>query len=151
MSAYSDDILVLWLTFIEGVATAEEWKELCRKMPKIKKAFDKLVYVSNDREQRILADQRHRAILDYNSDLFDAKEEGFEEGLEEGLEKGIKKGIKKGKDEGKWEEKMAVAKNLLVLGIDIPVIIQATGLCEEQILQLQAEMSQVAVAPTRES
>lgn len=129
-SVYSNDNLVLWLTFIKGVATADEWKELCRKMPEMKKAFEKLVYISHDEEQRILAEQREQAWLDYNSDIYDAKEEG--------------------KEEGRKEEKVATAKKLLAIGMDMVMVMQVTGLSKEDIIQLQMELPEQIAAPTKE-
>ena len=50
--------------------------------------------------------------------------EGLAEGLEEGLEK------------GKVQERMANARKMKELGIDIALICQVTGLSEQQVLEL---------------
>ena len=56
--------------------------------------------------------------------------------LKHAEEKGLKKGIKKGKEEGLREAKITTAKNLKALGVDIQIIIQSTGLSEEEIKNL---------------
>ncbi len=58
---------------------------------------------------------------DLKNSLDTAKEEAFEEGMEKGMEKG----------------KAEVAKNLLEQGLDMTVIINATGLTKEEIAKLK--------------
>ena len=43
-------------------------------------------------DQRQLIWDRHLALMDYNSELISARQEGLEEGLEKGLEEGFGKG-----------------------------------------------------------
>ena len=52
--------------------------------------------------------------------------------------RGIEKGMAKGRAEGKAEGKAEVARNLLAMGMSWTQIIQATGLTEDQLKQLQA-------------
>ena len=52
--------------------------------------------------------------------------------------RGIEKGMAKGRAEGKAEGKAEVARNLLAIGMSWTQIIQATGLTEDQLKQLQA-------------
>ena len=54
-----------------------------------------------------------------------------------GMEKGIAKGRVEGRAEGKTEGKAEVARNLLAMGMSWSEIIQATGLTEDQLKQLQ--------------
>lgn len=63
---------------------------------------------------------RQAAILDYNSGIEGAREEG----------------IKIGVDKGRVEEKISVAKNLLSMGIEIEKISKATNLSVEKIQEL---------------
>ena len=60
-----------------------------------------------------------------------AKEEGIKEGIKEGREEGREEGIKKGRE----EEKLAIARNMKKLGLDIDIIIEATGLSKEEIIE----------------
>ena len=55
-----------------------------------------------------------------------------------GMEKGMKKGIAKGRAEGELSKGLSVARNLLAMGMSWSQIIQATGLTEDQLKQLQS-------------
>ena len=55
-----------------------------------------------------------------------------------GMEKGMAKGRAEGKVEGKAEGKAEVARNLLAMGMPWSQIMQATGLTEDQLKQLQS-------------
>ena len=59
--------------------------------------------------------------------LQEGKVEGIKEGIEKGIEKGIEQGVK------------TVAKNLLMIGTDDAVILQATGLSREELERIKAE------------
>ncbi len=52
--------------------------------------------------------------------------------------RGMEKGIAKGRVEGRAEGKAEVARNLLAMGMSWSEIIQATGLTEDQLKQLQS-------------
>ena len=56
---------------------------------------------------------RQRAILDYNTGMRDAREEGIKEGA------------------------IKIAKNMLKKGIDIDTIIEVTGLTKEEIEEIK--------------
>ena len=55
-----------------------------------------------------------------------------------GMEKGMKKGIAKGRAEGELAKGLEVARNLLAMGMSWSQIMQATGLTEDQLKQLQS-------------
>ena len=55
-----------------------------------------------------------------------------------GMEKGMKKGIAKGRAEGELAKGLEVARNLLAMGMSWTQIMQATGLTEDQLKQLQS-------------
>ena len=59
-------------------------------------------------------------------------EEGIQEGIEKGMEKGMEKGI--------YEDKKMVAKNMLMMGMDIAVIVKATGLSEKEVNEIRKEI-----------
>ncbi|MCM3800252.1 hypothetical protein M4A92_16905, partial [Caldibacillus thermoamylovorans] len=77
-----------------------------------------------DREARMLAEAREKALKDINSIRGEAMREGKEEGIEEG--------IKKGKRED--------AKMMLMEGLDLHLIIKITGLTESEVLELKDEL-----------
>ena len=52
--------------------------------------------------------------------------------------RGMEKGMAKGRAEGKVEGKAEVARNLLAMGMSWSQIMQATGLTENQLKQLQS-------------
>ena len=55
-----------------------------------------------------------------------------------GMEKGIAKGRAEGRAEGELSKGLEVARKLLAMGMSWTQIIQATGLTEDQLKQLQA-------------
>ncbi|MEL3956985.1 hypothetical protein NSQ96_06800 [Caldifermentibacillus hisashii] len=85
--------------------------------PIIENAVDMLRTVSMDREARMLAEAREKALKDINSIRG------------EGIEKGIK--------EGKRED----AKMMLMEGLDLHLIIKITGLTESEVLELKDKIN----------
>jgi len=65
-----------------------------------------------------------------------ARKEAIEEGLAEGLSKGLAEGIAKGIAKGSLSKSLEIAGKMKELGVDISIIVQASGLSEEQILAL---------------
>ena len=63
--------------------------------------------------------------------------EGHAEGMAEGMAKGMAEGMVKGIAEGEKEAKEKMAANLLSLGVPLETIVQASGLSEEEILNLK--------------
>lgn len=64
-------------------------------------------------------------------------EEGIAEGIEKGVEQGIERGIERGIGQGRMLEKLAVARNLISLGLDNEAIVKATELPEEKVEELR--------------
>ena len=62
---------------------------------------------------------------------------GKEEGLKEGREEGREEGRKEGKEEGLKEGQSKIAINLIRLGASCEIIVQATGLSEEEVSRLK--------------
>ncbi|MEG6535467.1 MULTISPECIES: Rpn family recombination-promoting nuclease/putative transposase [Bacillaceae] len=101
------------------------WEEMANQDPIIENAVDMLRTVSMDREARMLAEAREKALKDINS----IRGEGIEEGIKKGIEKGIK--------EGKRED----AKMMLMEGLDLHLIIKITGLTESEVLELKDKIN----------
>ncbi|WP_108897770.1 Rpn family recombination-promoting nuclease/putative transposase [Caldibacillus thermoamylovorans] len=97
--------------------------------PIIENAVDMLRTVSMDREARMLAEAREKALKDINS----IRGEGIEEGIKKGIEKGRKEGIKEGKRE--------IAKKMLMEGADINFIVKMTELTESEVLEMKSELN----------
>ena len=99
-----------------------------------KKIFDHLAKLADVRclssEEQEKYDESIKAADDYYSGLYGS--------YVEGEEKGIAKGRAEGRAEGELSKGLAVARNLLAMGMSWSQIIQATGLTEEQLKQLQS-------------
>ena len=111
-----------WLTFIIN-ENQEEISMIDNE--NIKKAEKELENLNGDEETRKLAELRERTIRDELAAIAQFKREGREEGLAEGR--------KEGKQEGSTEEKIKIAKKLLLKKLDIDTIIEVTGLTKEEI------------------
>lgn len=115
--------------------------------PALKKAMSVLEFLSQDEQARQRYIDRQKFLWDEASMIEGAREEGLKKGLEEGIQKGIEEGIKegikegieKGIKEGAAESKRKIALNMLSLGIELDIIIKATGLTPVEIEELQTE------------
>ena len=86
------------------------------------------------REELELYDEDIKNMRDiYATRKFDEKR-GIEKGRAEGMAEGMAKGIAK----GELSKGLDVARNLLAMGMSWTQIIQATGLTEDQLKQLQS-------------
>ena len=85
-------------------------------------------------------EEYEKSVLEYE-DVQDAMEYrhrmGKAEGFNDGFEKGKEKGMEEGRKEGREEALLQTAKKLLALGISPSDVAKATGIPEEQILQLR--------------
>ena len=95
-----------------------------------KKIFNHLAKLEDVRclssEEQEKYDESIKAVDDYYSGLYGS----YVEGEEKGIAKGMAKGMAKGKAE--------VARNMMTMGMSLPQIMQATGLTEEELKQLQS-------------
>ncbi|MDD3049196.1 MAG: PD-(D/E)XK nuclease family transposase [Bacilli bacterium] len=82
-----------WLTFLSN-PMGKETEEFMKNDGEIKEAMDVLYKISGDKKAVMLAEMREKAIMDEQSRLKGAREEGLIEGLKEGLDKGRKDGLK---------------------------------------------------------
>ena len=123
-----------WLWLLAG---REEKLEMAKRENKeIKKAMDIIDEMSMDEKEWELYMSRHRAILDFNSGMSEAKRQGIEDGLKEGIKQGIEQGIKQGIEQGTKSRNIEIAKNMLKKGIDIDTIVEITELTKEEIKKL---------------
>ena len=110
-----NDKLNQWLAVIDDmdggrIKMAEEKNE------KVKSALDEMTFLTGDAEVRRIAELRDKWEMDWNTDMYYAKEEG--------------------EKEGKRKAKLETAKNMLEEKIPLEIIIKVTGLTKEEILQL---------------
>ena len=103
-----------------------------------KKIFDHLAKLADVRclssEEQEKYDESIKAVDDYYSGLYGSYIEGEEKGIAKGMVEGIAKGIAK----GELSKSLAIARNLLAMGMSWSQVMQATGLTEEQLKQLQS-------------
>jgi len=97
--------------------------------------FDRVFDLCNYSNLNSMEKEDYRkSVLEYE-DVQDVvtctRQEGFEEGLEQGLEQGMKQGLELGRSR--------IAKNLLEMGMDIPTVQAATGLCREDVESLMEQ------------
>lgn len=103
-----------WLWLIIG--EEDKVKMASEKNKSIEKVVEDLDEMSADENERLEAYKRKLAIWDYNVSINEATDNG--------------------KKEGKKEEKLEIAKNLKKQGIEIEIIIKATGLSREEVESL---------------
>lgn len=125
---HPNDRMAKWIRFLTNEDDAR-WEEMANQDPIIENAVDMLRTVSMDREARMLAEAREKALKDINS----IRGEGIEEGIKKGIEKGRKEGIKEGKRE--------IAKKMLMEGADINFIVKMTELTESEVLEMKSELN----------
>jgi predicted transposase/invertase (TIGR01784 family) len=125
-----------WIRFLTNEDDAR-WEEMANQDPIIENAVDMLRTVSMDREARMLAEAREKALKDINSIRGEAMREGKEEGRREGRREGKEEGIREGIKEGKRE----IAKKMLMEGADINFIVKITELTESEVLELKDELN----------
>jgi predicted transposase/invertase (TIGR01784 family) len=109
-----------WLKFLDQKTSEEELKELTEMDQVIKSATEKLEYLSSDPETIALYRAREDALHERANMISSAKAEGRKEGREEG--------------------KLAMAKNLLSLGVDAETVAKAAELPAAKILELQKSL-----------
>ena len=93
-------------------------------------------FLSSEEQEKY--DESIKAVDDYYSGLYGSYVEGEEKGIAEGRAEGRAEGLAKGRAEGELSNGLKVARNLLAMGMSWTQIIQATGLTEDQLKQLQS-------------
>ena len=94
----------------------------------IRQAKDELIRMSNDSTQRELYDMRANSLRDKISELNAAERKGIEKGKKEGRKEGI--------EEGRKEEKIKIARNMKLSGLDTDTIANITNLSPDEIDKL---------------
>ncbi|MEG0005900.1 MAG: Rpn family recombination-promoting nuclease/putative transposase [Clostridium sp.] len=107
-----DNKLHRWLTFLREDISENELKELMEMDKDIKKAEERIEYLSSDPE---------------TIELYRAREASLHERANL---------LSTGRREGELNKAREVARNLLVIGLDIDTIKKATGLSDEEINHL---------------
>lgn len=121
--------LECWLALIDGKG---ELLEMAKEKEKIiKEANEEVEEILSESAIKELNDYIESAILDENSRISDA--------LEEGIEKGKIEGKIEGKEEGKREGQKEIITRMLKEKIDIETISKLTGLTKNEITKISEE------------
>ncbi|CBN56086.1 MULTISPECIES: Rpn family recombination-promoting nuclease/putative transposase [Kamptonema] len=110
-----------WIYFIKYARTLTSVPEIMDNIPEIHKAFEIANQVNLSREELEDLERRELFIYDQQGAILKAAQEGIEQGIEQ----------------GRREEKLAIARQLL-LRLDDATISQITGLSLEDVLNLRA-------------
>ena len=132
---YMDDTaLADWVKFIINPKVIDMSNE------EVKKAKEVLDEISQDENERHLAELREKYIMDQKAVEaagFDKGLEcGIEQGFEQGIEQGRKQGIEQGIGQGLRQGIVQTAKKLKDRGVSIDIIIETTGLSIDEISKL---------------
>ena len=127
------DIFNCWIYIMKNMNMFEQMP-FSEKYP----VFRKLAEIGDlrklSREELELYDEDIKNMRDiYATRKFDEKR-----GMEKGMAKGRAEGLAEGRAEGELSKGLTVARNLLAMGMSWTQIIQATGLTEDQLKQLQS-------------
>jgi len=108
-----------WLKFFDKKITEEELEELVEMDSAIKRAEQKLEYISSDEDALALYRAREDSAHERANLIYTGRMEGIEEGIE--------------------KEKIQIAQNMLSENMSLELIAKITGLSIEEIKTLQAE------------
>ena len=139
-----------WCYFFKHAATtsSRDLEKIIVNSPIIKEAFYALDTASWSEEELRTFEQEEKRKRDAEAiqafkdekireeSLQKGIKKGIKKGMEKGMEKGRKEGMEKGRQEGMQVEKLAIAKNLLSKGSDLPFVAEVTGLSEEALKAL---------------
>ena len=131
------DIFDCWIYIMKNMNMFEQMP-FSEKYP----VFRKLAEIGDlrklSREELELYDEDIKNMRDiYATRKFDEKR-GMEKGMAKGRAEGLAEGRAEGRAEGELSKGLTVARNLLAMGMSLTQIIQATGLTEDQLKQLQS-------------
>nr|WP_269205798.1 Rpn family recombination-promoting nuclease/putative transposase [Clostridium botulinum] len=124
-----EDRLQRWLTFFNKDIPNEKLKELMEMDKDIKKAEERLEYLSSDEKTIEIYKAREKSLHERANMINGAKEEGRREGIQQG--------IQQGRNEGIQQVAINTAKNLLMMGMDSETISKVTGLSIEEVKSLK--------------
>lgn len=114
--------LYYWSKLFESqIVEGDDYDKLEMSRSEIREAKAQLIKISGDSKERERYEMRVESMLEKTSSLNSAERKGREEGLKEGAEK----------------EKLEIANNLILNGLDDELISKSTGLSLEEIKNLR--------------
>ena len=87
----------------------------------VENTIDELNTMNLSEEERIMYEEREKAIINYNFGMASAERHGKEEGLKEGLK------------EGEEKKKIEIIENMLKLKIDDEIIKKSVNITDEEL------------------
>ena len=82
-----EPLIVKWMRFLSA-EKKEDFEKMAEEDTYINEAYEVLQKLSADERKRLEYEARQKAILDYNSQMSSAKEEGIQIGEKRGIKKG---------------------------------------------------------------
>ena len=76
----------------------KEFEMIAKTDPHIRKAYEQLLYMSEDGKKRLIYEARQKAIYDYNTQVYSNWHSGYEQGEKNGISIGEKNGISIGEE-----------------------------------------------------
>ena len=127
-----------WMTFMK-IAGDKSKRNILEKVRTesevIDMAVNKLEELSQDEKRRQAYYAREKALLDEKS-----KAAYFKNKVERARLEAMKKGMEQGKKEGIKKGVVNTAKNLIKMGITINQVMQATGLSEQEVINIKSKI-----------
>ena len=123
------NIVDKWTYFFKHAdeTSEEELAQLIGSDTIIEKAYNELNSLKWNEAERFTYEQEQKYEWDHQAIMEQKYDEGMEKGKKEGIEEGKKQGI----EEGAMQAKLAIAKEMVVGGVDKKTISQFTGLSED--------------------
>ncbi|MDR2182315.1 MAG: Rpn family recombination-promoting nuclease/putative transposase [Treponema sp.] len=118
------DRLWAWGQFLKA-EKAEEFAMVAEKAPEVKRAVARLMELSEDERNRMMAEKREIWL----TDMHNIKKESIEKGLAEGRATGLAEG----RATGRAEAALEIARKMKALGDTVEKIMQVTGFSREVI------------------
>ena len=130
-----------WLLFLEEKPPENELEAMMEMDEMIRKAEERLEYLSADEETIRLYEWRENARIEWNSWVNEARRQGLEQGIQEGIQQGIQQGIELGKEQGiqqgARQREREIVLSMLRKGLDPAFIAEVTGLSMNEISEIQ--------------
>ncbi len=121
-----------WMFVLKNLPTLERIPEKIRE-----KIFLKLFQVAEISKLTPEEYKQYEASVNAYRDITNIQNTSFEKGEKKGRREGRQEGLREGRREGERKGKIDVARNLLTEGVDISVVMSATGFTEEELRRLK--------------
>ena len=129
--------LTQWLYYLKNEGKEDKTMQiLLKENENIARAHEKYIAFTKDEELMDAYEAHIKWKKDYNTGIFNAKEEGREEGIKKGKEEGIKKG----KEEGIKTNQQKIAVKMLQKGYELKTICELTGISIDELQQVQINL-----------